>query len=250
LTAPLPLHFAFEWLAYCVGGALYWRLRERGAFPAAAWRQLAILCGVTMGALLGSKLLYWLNYWGALQTQPPAVWLGGKTIVGALLGGVGGVELAKAGIGWRSSTGNSFVVPLLAGIAIGRIGCQLSGLEDLTYGTPTTLPWGFDYGDGIARHPTAAYEIAGLAGIGFALRRARFLRAPGDRFRGFMVAYLGLRFALDFLKPPHAAPAAGALAPLNIGSLSAIQWACLAGMLYYARSIARWLATRSSIAHA
>jgi prolipoprotein diacylglyceryltransferase len=246
----LPLHFAFEWLAYFVGGTLYWRMRERSAFPAAAWEQLAILSGVTLGALFGSKLLYWLNYWDALQAQPLAAWLGGKTIVGALLGGLLGVELAKAGLGWKTSTGDSFVWPLLAGIAIGRVGCQLSGVEDLTYGAPTGLPWGWDYGDGIPRHPTAIYEILGLGLIALALRFAPFLRQPGDRFRGFMVTYLALRLGLDGLKPPHVPPSPGALQPMNLLSLSAIQWACIAGMLYYARSIHRWLTERVSIAHA
>ena len=42
----------------------------------------------------------------------------------------------------RRSTGDLFVVPLCVGTAIGRIGCFLSGLEDRTYGTPTSLPWG------------------------------------------------------------------------------------------------------------
>jgi prolipoprotein diacylglyceryltransferase len=126
----------------------------------------------------------------------------------------------------------------------------LSGLEDLTYGAPTTLPWGWNYGDGVPRHPTALYEILGLGVIAVGLRRARFLREPGDRFRGFMVAYLALRFGLDFLKPPHVAAASEALPPMSLWSLSAIQWACVAGMLYYGRSILGWLSKRSSIVHA
>jgi len=38
---------------------------------------------------------------------------------------------------------------LAIGVAIGRIGCYLAGLDDFTYGTPTALPWGHDFGDGV-----------------------------------------------------------------------------------------------------
>jgi prolipoprotein diacylglyceryltransferase len=54
-------------------------------------------------------------------------------------------------------------LPLAIGIAVGRLGCFFAGLDDFTYGTPTTLPWGHDFGDGIARHPVQLYESAAMA---------------------------------------------------------------------------------------
>ena len=63
-------------------------------------------------------------------------------------------------VGITHSTGAYFAPSLAIGIAIGRIGCFLSGLEDYTYGTPTTLPWGYDFGDGVLRHPVQLYEAA------------------------------------------------------------------------------------------
>ena len=86
--------------------------------------------------------------------------MGGKTIVGALIFGLISVELMKRYIGVRQSTGDLYAIPLALGIAIGRIGCFLTGLSDNTYGTPTTLPWAVNFGDGIPRHPTQLYEIA------------------------------------------------------------------------------------------
>lgn len=174
--------------------------------------------------------------------QAPWVeWLSGKTIVGGLLGGLAGVELMKRAIGWPHSTGDAFVLPLAAGMIIGRLGCQLSDARDLTYGIPTTLPWGWDYGDGVPRHPTALYEILGLVVIGWLAARARPGAIPGDRFRMFMVSYLSLRLVLDFLKPPHGMPVAGVLVPDARWGLSAIQWACVAGLVYYAQDVRRWL---------
>jgi hypothetical protein len=55
-----------------------------------------------------------------------------------------------------------------------------------------------------------------------------------------MVGYLLLRICLDFLKPPFGPSAAGTLAPGFWGALTAIQWACAAGLSYYARDIYRW----------
>jgi hypothetical protein len=61
--------------------------------------------GALFGAALRSKLLYVLQYVTALQAQPIGVWFSGKTIVGGLLGGLIGVELAKRSVGWRHSGG-------------------------------------------------------------------------------------------------------------------------------------------------
>jgi prolipoprotein diacylglyceryltransferase len=87
------------------------------------------------------------------------VGLQGKTVVGALLGGLVGVEVTKKRIGVQQSTGDRFVEPLIIGMAIGRIGCFLTGLSDRTYGTVTRLPWGVNSGDGLLRYPTQPYEV-------------------------------------------------------------------------------------------
>ena len=236
------VHGLLETLAYLIGGALYWRLRDRSSMPAESWRQLTIIAGALCGAAVGSRVLYMLDYLQDLRHQPLLSWLSGKTIVGALLGGLLGVEFAKKVVAWSRSTGDSFVWPLLIAIAIGRVGCQLSGTEDLTYGTPTSLPWAWNYGDGIGRHPTAAYEILGLGLLALICSAPRLRRVPGDRFRAFMLGYLSLRLALDFLKPPHGEAAVGVLTPTAYGPLSAIQWACLCGMLYYLPALRGWLA--------
>ncbi len=77
-----------------------------------------------------------------------------------MLGGLIGVEIGKKYAGVTESTGDRFVMPILVGLIIGRIGCFIAGLHDDTYGNPTALPWGIDFGDGIPRHPTQLYDIA------------------------------------------------------------------------------------------
>ena len=109
------------------------------------WLQVAILAGGS-GRHLGTARQFHL------------LW-GGKTIVGGLLGGLIGVELTKRLVRWKHSTGDDFVYPLMLGLGLGRIGCFLTGLDDHTYGTPTTWFTGVNFGDGVYRHPTQLYEI-------------------------------------------------------------------------------------------
>jgi phosphatidylglycerol---prolipoprotein diacylglyceryl transferase len=164
-----------------------------------------------------------LQYW-----REPAFWLGGKTVVGGLLGGLVAAELAKRRMGVKARTGNLFAIPLAVGIAIGRIGCFLTGLSDGRYGTRTTFWTGVDFGDGVFRYPTQLYEIAFLLLLIPMLKKVgdRATRV-GDQFRVFMIAYLAFRLVVDNLKPDP---------PLALG-LSLIQWACVAMLVYYARDL-------------
>ncbi|MEQ8763493.1 MAG: prolipoprotein diacylglyceryl transferase [Planctomycetota bacterium] len=227
------IHTLFEMLAYAAGGQWFWRSRRRsGAARLPSQSVPVVVAGLLLGALLGAKVLAWLespvHYW-SLRSDP-RVWIGGKTIVGGVLGGWIGVELGKKIAGWRTATGDLFVFPVLLGMAIGRVGCFFAGLEDKTYGLPTSLPWGVDFGDGISRHPTQLYEIALLALLGVVLWRRAPALPNGRLFREMMIGYLLMRFAVDFLKPRFTYP---------LVSLSAIQMACLAGL-----SVAAWQISR------
>jgi prolipoprotein diacylglyceryltransferase len=151
-----------------------------------------------LGAILGAVLF------GSANLQFAGIFALGHSIAGALFGGIVSVEVYKWVNHLRGTTGLAFVAPLAAGIAIGRIGCFLAGLPDYTYGTPTTLPWGVDFGDGIARHPVQLYESAAmLAFLVLYLRglahRSAFVMCDG--FYVFVLWYGVQRFAWEFLKP-------------------------------------------------
>lgn len=233
--APYWIHTLLEMTAYALGFRLYLCERRRTALPALASREHAIVvgAGAIIGAALGAKLSYWLyDPLYAFANFPD--WtrlLEGKSIIGALLGGLLGVELAKRLDGVRGSTGDAFVLPLMVGMAIGRVGCFLAGLDDHTYGNPTSLPWAVDFGDGMPRHPTQLYEIAFLASFGtwLWLRRNAFTR-EGDRFRAFMIGYLVYRLLIESIRP----------IPVHyFGWLSGLQLLCIAGLFYYLRDIPR-----------
>lgn len=219
-------HFVMESLAYFIGFRVYLLTRRKERIPTdtALW----VVVGAVLGAAAGSKILYWfespektLANWNNLVYL-----MEGKTIVGGLLGGLIGVELAKKLVGWKSSTGDDFVIPLAAGMMIGRVGCFLTGLDDHTYGIATNWITGVDFGDGVKRHPTSLYEIAFLLLFVIAillLKRNQEKKWEGYYFQLFMISYLGFRFFIDFIKPT----------PLLFFHLNNIQAASLIGICYY-----------------
>lgn len=227
--APL-VHGILETLGLMAGFTYYRYLRCRaGVASIVSGSEFAIAVGCIFGAALGNKLVFWLEvpHLLPLHWDQPAAWLGGQSMVGGLLGGLLGVEIAKRLAGVTRSTGDAFVYPILLGLMIGRVGCFLAGLADGTYGLPTALPWGVDFGDGIPRHPTQLYEIAFAAGLWFILRRLQpaFAAQPGLLFKALLVAYLAWRLGIDALKPvPFSYPL----------GLSGIQWVCLAALVLYA----------------
>ncbi len=232
---PFALHTVFEMLAYAAGFQIFLRERRRLALPALNEpdRSVAVGVGAIVGAALGAKLAFWFDDPLAAFANFPD-WrhlLEGKSIVGALLGGLVGVEIAKRFAGIRESSGDAFVRPLAAGMMIGRMGCFLSGLSDHTYGIPTTLPFGVDFGDGIPRHPTQLYEIVFLALWLWLLEtRGPRLQRIGDRFRLFMAGYLLFRLLVDAIKPVPYAYSFG---------LCGIQLLCIAGLAYYLPQLPR-----------
>ncbi|HKX09938.1 MAG TPA: prolipoprotein diacylglyceryl transferase family protein [Stellaceae bacterium] len=194
------IHSLFDVLALLAALAVFrWVPVAAPAAPAQPWQSHPLyLPVVSLGATIGAYLMGSANLW---LTGVDGL---GRSIEGALAGGILGIEVLKACTGVRGSTGLRFVAPLAAAIAIGRIGCFLAGLDDMTYGTPTSLPWGVDFGDGVARHPVQLYESAAMA-IFFVwfLRAARrhdaFVLRAG--FYLFIGVYAAQRFLWEFLKP-------------------------------------------------
>ena len=237
LTVPILLHVAsvslyahqiLELAAYAAGFQLYLYLRRRWPRgPSLTAEQTAwIVIGVIFGALVGAKVLAWAEsapwYWQ--HRGDWRIFIGGKTIVGAILGGWVGVELVKRRLGLSHPSGDIYVFPVILGMCIGRVGCFFAGLDDHTYGIATSLPWGVDFGDGIRRHPAQLYEVVFLvAAAGVFAWRLRTGRQRGCMFSQFVFAYMAWRLVVEFIKPRSTIP---------VVPLSAIQLTALAGMVY------------------
>jgi prolipoprotein diacylglyceryltransferase len=194
------LHIAFDIVAWLAAGlSLLWLTRRAHVrFPPAPSGDLTYIAVLLLGAGLGAVLLGTANLWLSHRSGVA------RSIEGGIAGGIVAIELYKRMRGIAIRTGARFALPLAVGVAIGRIGCFLSGIDDFTHGTATALPWGHDFGDGIMRHPVQLYESATMAAFAaFYVLRAR----RNDRFvidNGFYLAvgfYGAQRFAWEFVKP-------------------------------------------------
>jgi phosphatidylglycerol---prolipoprotein diacylglyceryl transferase len=149
----------------------------------------------TIGAKLPILFLYWDQ---VISADSLDIFFTGRSIVGGLIGGFLGTVLSKKLFHIKEKMGNQLAIPVVVGMAVGRIGCLLTGC---CFGTETSLPWGIDFGDGVLRHPTQAYEFIFDILLAFYLyhRKTKGV-APGYLFRMFLTYYMGFRFILEFIR--------------------------------------------------
>jgi len=194
------LHVVFDLVAWIAAGlSLLWLKQLTGVqFPSSTTRTLNYIAALVFGAGIGAVLFGTANLW--LSNQIGVA----RSVEGGIAGGIIAIELYKRLAGIRERTGARFALPLAVGVAAGRVGCYFAGLDDFTYGTPTSLPWGHDFGDGIPRHPVQLYESAAMllfAAVYVAClrRRNRFVIENGFYLA---VGFYGVqRFAWEFIKP-------------------------------------------------
>jgi len=209
-----PLAVRWYGLMYLAGfGAAWWlgtRRIARGAAPVSRQQFDDLLFLAVLGVILGGRLGYVLFYQPAHYAAHPlevfAVWQGGMSFHGGLLG----VMLAMAFAAWRQGVKYlgvmDFVAPLVPlGLAAGRLGNFINGE---LWGRVTDLPWGMVFrGAGDApRHPSQLYEFA-LEGLALFALLWWFSARP--RLRGqvsalFLVGYGVFRFVAEFAREPDA----------------------------------------------
>ncbi|HET6160930.1 MAG TPA: prolipoprotein diacylglyceryl transferase family protein, partial [Dongiaceae bacterium] len=153
---------------------------------------------LSFAALLGA---FWFGTTNLYLSGIPGI---GRSAFGAIFGGIAGVEIWKRIKGRSGSTGIVYIVPLSIGMILGRLGCQFSGLYDMTYGAPTSLPWAWNFGDGIGRHPSPLYESVAIFAF-LTVFLIWFRRAPqavaARGFYVFIAYYAAQRFLIEFTKP-------------------------------------------------
>ena len=152
----------------------------------------------------------------------------GKSIVGGIIGGYLGVRFVKKRLNIESvRTGNKIAPAIALGMAIGRIGCFLTGC---CYGIETSLPIGINFGDGVTRIPTQLIEC------GFCLILFIYLLykqkndknlIPGILFKQLVLFYFSFRFLIEFIRGTSK----------NIMFLSIYQIICILGIVYMINKI-------------
>ena len=188
-------------LAFIAAGFVgHWQFKKRGVKPDFIY---GLLIAAVIGGLLGAKIHYLILHpeeWpGNLLSGGGLVWFGG--LFGAIVAVVIVTLLSKQRLAAVMDAGGMAVA---IGYVVGRLGCFLRGDD---YGTPTDLPWGMSFPEGLPPttvrvHPTQLYESAASLVI-FAL--LVWVISPRFKREGpLMFAYLVLagveRFLVEFIR--------------------------------------------------
>ncbi len=190
--------------------------------------------GLIIGARLGHVFFYFPGYYLKHPFEIPALWHGGMSFHGGLLGVVitGLIYCRKHGFDFWFWA-DLFVVPAPIGLGLGRLGNFINGE---LYGRPTDLPWAmvFPKGGPLGRHPSQLYEALGEGLFLFLLLwKLRNKDWPcGAKFALFLGAYGTIRFLIEFFREPDVG------VPLLFGWMTRGQQFCL--LMVFASLLLCW----------
>ena len=205
---------AIHWygVMYAVAFAVAWwllqRRRERVGLTPEQVGDLVFagVLGVILGGRLGYVLFYHLGYYLDHPLGVFAIWDGGMSFHGGLIG------VVIAGVWFARRTGRGIlaladyltpVVPI--GLGLGRIGNFINGE---LWGRPADpdLPWAmvFPHVDRIPRHPSQLYEalLEGLVLFLAVWLFERRARASGRVFGLLLAGYGVARFGVEYFRAP------------------------------------------------
>jgi phosphatidylglycerol:prolipoprotein diacylglycerol transferase len=162
---------------------------------------LPVYIGALGGAFLGAKLVY-LFAEGWRDWPMPDRWMRlatGKSILGGLLGGYGGVELLKWLTGYEKRTSDVFAFITPIGIAIGRLGCWMQGC---CLGKPTTMKLLAARDQlGVMRWPSAQVELVfQLIMLAVIIAMRTLPRFQGRLIFLYFAAYGAFRFVHEWMR--------------------------------------------------
>jgi phosphatidylglycerol---prolipoprotein diacylglyceryl transferase len=232
---PLTVHwYGLTYLA--AFGLFYWlgtqRLKHLPFARLPEWTRRDIedilfmgVLGVVLGGRIGYCLFYKPGYYAAHPLEVFAVWQGGMSFHGGMLG----VIAAMVWFAWSRKRPflqvMDFVAPCVpTGLAAGRIGNFINGELWGRVADPS-LPWAMLFrgaGD-VPRHPSQIYQflMEGLLLFVLLWLYARKPRAQGQVAFAFLFGYGVFRFLAEYFREPDAH-----LGLLSLG-MSMGQWLCV-----------------------
>jgi phosphatidylglycerol---prolipoprotein diacylglyceryl transferase len=181
--------------------------------------------GVVLGGRIGYVLFYKPGYYAAHPAEILAVWKGGMSFHGGMLGVLAAMALFARTRGRQFLEVTDLIAPCVpTGLASGRIGNFINGELPGRLASPD-LPWGMVYPNAgpSPRHPSSLYQflLEGLLLFVVLWLYARKPRGFGQVSGAFLAGYGVLRFAAEYFREPD--DFLGLLA-LN---LSMGQWLCV-----------------------
>lgn len=250
-----PVEVRWYALMYVVGyvvGFFVARDRIRRGWAPLSEHQLDTLIGyLVVGMLMGARLTYVLVYdprfYAARPSQIPAVWEGGLSFHGAVLGMAVATALfcRRHGLRFLSVT-DTLVVAGTPGLFFGRMGNFVNGE---LYGRPSGVPWAIIFPADplqVPRHPSQLYEALAegvlLTAVLWWLERrghAEGWYSPGVLGGAFLVGYGLIRFLVEFTREPDRQLGL-VLGPFSMGQLLSVATVAVgAAILAQARSCRR-----------
>jgi len=187
---------------------------------------LWVTLGIVVGGRLGFVLLYEPTYFLANPSEILAIWHGGMSFHGALVGvSVAAYIFAKRNNIQLLSLGDLLSAATPIGIALGRIANFINSEH---FGRPTDAPWGmvFPNGGPDVRHPSQLYEAAleGLAlflFLRFLTHYRHKLKHPGTITGAFFIGYGCARIFCEIFRVPEAVHALN-LGPITTGQIYSV----------------------------
>ena len=160
-----------------------------------------------LGGIIGGRIIYILVYFPSYFIKNPykifAVWEGGMSIHGGIVGGVISLFLFckfKKWNFWKIT--DVIVIALALGMFFGRIG---NFVNYELVGRETDSIFGFDFGDGVKRHPSQLYDATKNLLIFFTLffiaKKEKKL-SPGILSGIFLITISLSRFFVEFFREP------------------------------------------------
>lgn len=192
--------------------AIWWLAARRARVPGSGWTRDQVAdaifygaLGVIVGGRLGYVLFYNLPYFLSHPLKIFAVWEGGMSFHGGLIGVALALWFFARRYGKRLLAVTDFFAPWVPiGLAAGRMG---NFINQELWGRPTDLPWAmvFPKTDDLPRHPSQLYEFF-LEGVVLFIILWWFSRRPrpiGAVSALFLLFYGLFRFAVEFVREPE-----------------------------------------------
>jgi len=213
-----PVQIHWYGLTYLVAFGLFlWLGARRVRYPwltEAGWTRRDIedllfygVVGVVVGGRIGYALFYKPGYYAAHPLEVLAVWQGGMSFHGGLLGALAAMALFARRRGRSFLQVSDVVAPCVpTGLASGRIGNFING-ELWGRAADPSLPWAMVFpqsGSDIPRHPSQLYQFAleGLLLFVLLWWYASKPRQTGQVSGAFLIGYGILRFIAEFFREP------------------------------------------------
>ena len=212
-----PLAVRWYALAYISGILLGWQLAKR-IVKRNGWQMTQdqvddLMFYATLGIVLGGRLGYVFFYQPAYFLANPlnafAVWQGGMSFHGGLLGVIVAIVLFARHhkLPWLEVADLAAIVTPI-GLFFGRLANFINGE---LWGRPSDVPWAmvFPHGGPLPRHPSQLYEAAleGIVLFTIMWVAARAVKLPNQRglLGGlFLLGYAAARSLVEFVREPDA----------------------------------------------